>query len=218
MHRSATPWWWTEKLYSQAIFLIVDIGIASLGSAGGLSSPNFLSRRAIGRLSACCAEEERRGSQCPSSIQNVLLGNGMESFLNRLNLEPTPKAVLAFLHGNSKGEKHVFDVTRGERRSTAVERIQAAMRLPRTPVPLPFGPIHSCRSNCFPRNVSKMLNFTHSGTSVMLHVCCSGSGKATLNEETKSWSDRTGVVARKKVNAFDGREAISAMMFSGPGT
>ncbi len=66
MHRSATTLWWSEKMYFSAIFLTVDVGIASLGSAGGSSSPNFLRRCAIGRSRECCAWEDRRGSLCPS--------------------------------------------------------------------------------------------------------------------------------------------------------
>jgi hypothetical protein len=38
------------------------------------------------------------------SVQNILLGNSLESDLNRVNLDSTSKAILAFPHGNSKGE------------------------------------------------------------------------------------------------------------------
>ena len=62
MHRSATARWCLEKLYCLAIFFIVDMGTASFGSAVGSSSPNLLSRRAIGRSSECCAGEDRLGS------------------------------------------------------------------------------------------------------------------------------------------------------------
>jgi hypothetical protein len=41
------------------------------------------------------------------SVQNILLGNGLERDFNRLNLDSTSEAILAFPHGNSKGEEHV---------------------------------------------------------------------------------------------------------------
>ncbi len=44
------------------------------------------------------------------SIQNILLGDGLERNQDRLNLDLTSEAILAFLHGNSKGEEHAFNV------------------------------------------------------------------------------------------------------------
>jgi hypothetical protein len=44
------------------------------------------------------------------SIQNILLGDGLERDRDRLNLDSTSKAILAFPHGNSKGEEYVFNV------------------------------------------------------------------------------------------------------------
>jgi hypothetical protein len=44
------------------------------------------------------------------SVQNILLGNGSERDFDRLNLDLTSEATLAFPHGNSKGEEHVFNV------------------------------------------------------------------------------------------------------------
>jgi hypothetical protein len=44
------------------------------------------------------------------SIQNSLLGDGCESSFDRLNLDLMFKTKLAFLHGNSKGEEHIFNV------------------------------------------------------------------------------------------------------------
>jgi hypothetical protein len=48
------------------------------------------------------------------SIQNIILGNCLERDRVRLNLDSTFEAVLAFPHGNSKGEEHVFNVARRE--------------------------------------------------------------------------------------------------------
>jgi hypothetical protein len=49
-------------------------------------------------------------SRVAISVQNILLGDGSESSYDRLNLDLTSKAKLAFLQGNSKGEEHVFNV------------------------------------------------------------------------------------------------------------
>ncbi len=55
------------------------------------------------------------------SIQNILLGNGSECNFNRLNLDSTSKAILAFPHGNSKHEEHVFNVVGREMLTLLVE-------------------------------------------------------------------------------------------------
>ena len=47
------------------------------------------------------------------SVQSVLLGDGAESFGHQLNLDLMSEAVLAFLHGNSKGKEHIPCVGRG---------------------------------------------------------------------------------------------------------
>ncbi len=44
------------------------------------------------------------------SVQNIILGDDLERDRDRLNSDLTSKAILAFLHGNSKGEEHVFNV------------------------------------------------------------------------------------------------------------
>ena len=47
------------------------------------------------------------------SVQNVFLGDGAESYFDLLNLDLMANAVLAFLHGNIKGEEHVFVFVNG---------------------------------------------------------------------------------------------------------
>jgi hypothetical protein len=68
------------------------------------------------------------------SVQNVSLGNGPESSCDWLNLDLTSDAVLTFPHGNSKGEEHVLNITWGEWRALAVERVEAAMPTSTVPV------------------------------------------------------------------------------------
>jgi hypothetical protein len=58
---SATTLWWRLKVYFVAIAQIVDTGMANFGCGGGLLLPNFLIRRAIGKLRACWAREARLG-------------------------------------------------------------------------------------------------------------------------------------------------------------
>ena len=76
--------------------------------------------------------------------------------------------VLAFPHGDSKGEESVredvrrFDVAGGI-------LIEPAMRLPRFPVAMPLGSVHSCSSNRFPRRVSKTLYLSQLGTGASVH-------------------------------------------------
>ncbi len=53
-------------------------------------------------------------------IENILLGYGSETSLDRLNLDLTSKANLAFPHGNSKGEKHVFNVVGREAHAAVI--------------------------------------------------------------------------------------------------
>ena len=61
-------------------------------------------------------------------------GNGSESFFDRLNLELTSEAILAFPHGNSKCEEHVFGVGGG---------LPGAACLVESVVPLPCFPVFS---------------------------------------------------------------------------
>ena len=79
------------------------------------------------------------------SVQNVLLGNGAESFLNRLNLDLTSEAILAFPHNNSKGEEHVLGV--GRCRAGASGLVELTVCLPRFPVLLFDCAVHRRRSN-----------------------------------------------------------------------
>ena len=66
MTRSATASKWGFHRYFVAIAVMVEMGMASFGSAGGSSSLYFFSRRAMGRSNDCWAGEDRRGSGCPS--------------------------------------------------------------------------------------------------------------------------------------------------------
>ena len=85
------------------------------------------------------------------SVKNILLGNSLERDLDRLNLGSTSKAILAFPHGNSKGEEHVFNV---------VGWVEATVCRPCTPVAVAFGGVNCRSSNCLPRNVFKTLDFS----------------------------------------------------------
>ena len=53
-------------LYWLARAVMVEMGMASFGWAGGSSSLNFLISHAIGRSRECCPGDARRGSGCPS--------------------------------------------------------------------------------------------------------------------------------------------------------
>jgi len=55
------------------------------------------------------------------SVQNILLGNVSECDFNRLNLDSTSEAILAFPHGNSKCEEHIFNVVGREVLTPLVE-------------------------------------------------------------------------------------------------
>ena len=106
------------------------------------------------------------------SVQNILLGNGSEHNLNRLNLDSTSEAILAFPRSNSKGEEHVFNVVGREVWTPLVKWEEFTMRLPCTPVALAHCTVHCRSSNCFPRNVSKTLDFSLRGTIANCHACC----------------------------------------------
>jgi hypothetical protein len=85
------------------------------------------------------------------SVQNILLGDGSDSSFDRLNLDLTSKAKLAFPRVNSKGEEHVFNV---------VGWVEATVCRPCTPVAVAFGAVNCRSSNCLPRNVFKTLDFS----------------------------------------------------------
>jgi hypothetical protein len=87
----------------------------------------------------------------------------------------------------------------------------------RSPVMVALGSVYCCSANCFPRIVLNTHNFSHGGTSLSIQAWLLGSGKAVLNNKQKLVSDR-GVVAQNFFCALAGREAMSAMTFSTPGT
>ena len=152
------------------------------------------------------------------SVQNIFLGNGSERDLNRLNLDLTSEAMLTFPHGNSKGEEHVFNVVGREVWTPLIEWEEFTMLLPCTPVALAHCTVHCHSSNCFPRNVSKTLDFRLRGTIANCHACCWGKGNVVSNAETKSWSDKTGCSDLNNACAVEGRDAMPAMVLSFPGT
>jgi hypothetical protein len=98
------------------------------------------------------------------SVQNILLGDGSEISFDRLNLDPTSKAKLAFPHGNSKGEEHVFNDAGREANAVVILWVEVTVRRPCGPVAVTSSVIHCCSSNCLPRNVSKTLDFSQIGT------------------------------------------------------
>ncbi len=106
------------------------------------------------------------------SVQNILLGNGSERDFDRLNLDLTSEAILAFPHGNSKREEHVFNVVGREILTPLIEWEESAMILPRAPVAFAHSTVHCRSSNCLPRNVSKTLDFSLRGTIANCHACC----------------------------------------------
>ena len=158
----------------------------------------------------------RSASGVRMSIQNELLGDEPEGFCNGLNLDLISETVLAFPHGDSKGEEPVREHSLRKYLAGGVV-VEPAVRFPRLPVALAFGPVHCSRSNRFPRSVSKTLNLNQCGTVASDHVWLSGNGKVVSKEEQKSRSE-SGDSARNNFWAFDGCDAISAMILSTPGT
>ena len=104
----------------------------------------------------------RNASWVRMSIQNVLLGDEPEGFCNGLNLDLISETVLAFPHGNSKGEEPVREHSLRKYLAGGVV-VEPAVHFPRLPVALAFGPVHCSRSNCFPRSVLKTLNLNKCG-------------------------------------------------------
>jgi hypothetical protein len=122
------------------------------------------------------------------SVQNILLGDGSEGEFDRLNLDLMSFTVLAFPHGDSKGEESVSEDVRRVDFAGGV-LIEPAMRLPRRPVAMPLGSVHSCSANRFPRSVSKTLDLSQLGTVASVHCWLPGSGNAMSNDERKLVSD-----------------------------
>jgi hypothetical protein len=101
-------------------------------------------------------------SRVGMSIHNKLLGDKPEGFFDGLNLDLTSLTVLAFPHGNSKGEEPVGEDVQWKDGARVVS-MEAAVHFPCLPVAFSLGPIHCCRSNHLPRNVLQTLNFSHWG-------------------------------------------------------
>jgi hypothetical protein len=116
------------------------------------------------------------------------LGDGSESEFDRLNLDLMSFTVLAFPHGDSKGEESVSEDVRRVDFAGGV-LIEPAMRLPRFPVAMPLGSVHSCSANRFPRSVSKTLDLNQLGTDASVHCWLPGRGNAVSNDERKLLSD-----------------------------
>jgi len=96
------------------------------------------------------------------------LGDGSEREFDRLNLDFMSFTVLAFLHGNSKGEESVRKDVRRLNFAWGI-LIEPAMRFPRLLVAMPLGSVHRCSANRFPRRVSKTLYLSQLGTNASVH-------------------------------------------------
>ena len=126
------------------------------------------------------------------SVQNILLGDGSEREFDRLNLDLMSLTVLAFPHGDSKGEESVSEDVRRLNFAGGV-LIEPAMRFPCFPVAMPLGSVHSCSANRFPRSVSKTLDLNQLGTDASVHCWLPGRGNAVSNDERKLMSDSADV-------------------------
>jgi hypothetical protein len=115
-------------------------------------------------------------SRVGMSVQNKLLGDKPEGFFDGLNLDLMSLTVLAFPHGNSKGEEPVGGGVQQENGARVVLMV-VAVRFPCLPVAFSFRPIHCCRSNCLPSNVLQMLNFIHWGITTRVHSWLPGSAR-----------------------------------------
>ena len=126
------------------------------------------------------------------SIQNILLGNSLEHKFDRLNLDLMSLTILAFAHSDSKGEESVCEDVRRVDFAGGI-LIDPAMRLPRFPVAMPLGSVHSCSANRFPRSVSKMLYLSQLGTVASVHCSLPGSGKMVSSDDWKLMSESADV-------------------------
>jgi len=122
----------------------------------------------------------------------MLLGDSLEREFDRLNLDLMSLTVLAFPHGDSKGEESVHEDVRHLDFARGI-LIEPAMRLPCFPVAMPLGSVHSCSSNRFPHSVLKTLYLSQLGTIVSVHCWLPGSGNAVSNDEWKLVSDSADV-------------------------
>ncbi len=85
-----------------------------------------------------------------------------------MNLDFMSLTVLAFPHGDSKSEELVCEDVRRVNFACGI-LIEPAMHLPRFPVAMPLGSVHSCSANHFPRRVSKTLYLSQLGTVTSIH-------------------------------------------------
>ncbi len=159
----------------------------------------------------------RRGvSWVGMSVQNKFFGDEPERSCDCLNLDFMSVTILAFPHGNSKGEESVredmwrLDFARGI-------MIEPTVHLPCFPVAMPLGSVHCCSAICFPRSISKTLNLSQRSTAVSVYRWLSGNGNTVSKDKQKSMSDRLGVELNS-CWAFEGRDAMLAITFSIPGT
>jgi hypothetical protein len=106
-------------------------------------------------------------SRVGMSVQNKLLGDEPEGFFDGLNLDLMSLTILAFPHGNSKGEELVGEDVWWENGAQGV-LMEPAVCFPCLPVALSVGPIHCGRSNCMPCSISKKLNLSHWGTVLVI--------------------------------------------------
>jgi hypothetical protein len=158
----------------------------------------------------------RGASWVGMSIQNELLGDKSECACHHLNLDLMSVTVLAFLHGDSKSEELVCeDVWRLDFPGGIV--IEPAVYLPCIPVAVLLGSIHCRSANRFPRRVLKTLDLSQQGTAASVHCWLSGNGNTVPKDERKLMSDRADV-EKNNCLAFEGRDAMSAITFSSPGT
>ncbi len=101
-------------------------------------------------------------------LQNILLGGGSERVFDQLNLDFMSFTVLAFPHGNSKGEESVRKDVRRVNFAWGI-LIEPAMHSPCFPVAMPLGSVHHCSANRFPSRVSKTLYLSQLGTVASVH-------------------------------------------------
>ncbi len=121
-------------------------------------------------------------------VQNILLGDGSEREFDRLNLDLMSLTVLAFPHGDSKGEESVREDVRRLDFAGGI-LVEPAMHLPCFPVAMPLGSVHSRSDNHFPCSISKTLYLSQLDTVASVHCWLPGSGKAVSNDEQKLMSD-----------------------------
>ncbi len=133
-----------------------------------------------------------------------------------MNLDFLSKAKLTFPHGNSKSEEHTLEVGRGL--AAAVCLVELTMTFPCFPVSCSFGGAHCCSANFCPRSVVKTLDFSHSGNVTRFYTWPCGKGNAESKDEANATSYKCDWAGANLDNAFDGRDAMSAITFLAPGT